>query len=164
MKKFIFLLALVLCLSSLSGIAVIAEDDVASPSVEIAIYTVPMKATVSILYAIEADGYMSFDELKLVADKGSGEEFIAPSGVLTKDGVRYIVFEYSNLSASEMDKRVTACVEYNGNRGKAVSYSVADFAASYASGNGSEKNKAMVAAMIAYGDAVKAMAEAKTAE
>ena len=164
-KKLALLLALVLCLSSLSGIAVVAEGEAAAtPSVEIALYTVPMRATVSILYAVKAEGYASLDGLKLIADKGNGEEEVAPAGVMTLGGVRYIVFDYSNLSASEMDKKVTACIDYNGTRGNTVTYSVKDFADNYLAGEHEAKYEALVEAMIAYGDAVKAMSAASAAK
>ncbi len=154
-----------LCLSALTGVSVVAEDEQAvTPSVDIAVYTVPMRATVSILYAVEAEGYTSFDGLKLIADKGNGEEEVAPAGIMTLGGVRYVVFDYSNLSASEMDKKVTACVEYNGTRGNTVTYSVKDFADSYLAGEHEPKYEALVEAMIAYGDAVKAMSAANAAK
>ena len=162
MKKIAFLLVLALCLSMPVGTVAMAEGETATPSLEIALYTVPMRATVSILYAVEAAGYESFDGLKLLCDKGKGEEEVLPAGTLNIDGVDYIIFEYSNLAASEMDLDVTAKVSYGGATGAPVSYSVADFAQSYLAGNGSADCKALVTAMIEYGAAVKAMASAKS--
>lgn len=162
MKKIALLLVLALCLSSLAGVVAVAEGEPATPSLEIALYTVPMSATVSILYAVAADGYESFDGLKLLCDKGNGAEEILPAGVLEIGGKNYIIFRYDNLSAAEMDVDVTACVSYGGATGTPITYSVADFAAGYLAGSASADSKALVSAMLEYGAAVKAMLSAKS--
>ena len=161
MKKIALLLVLVLCLSSLTGVAAVAEGEAPAeaPSLDIALYTVPMKATVSILYAVEAAGYESVDGLKVVVTKGESSEEVLPAGVMTIDGVEYIIFEYEGLSAAEMRTTVSAHVEFGGESGASVEYSVAKFAENY---KGAHID--LVAAMLAYGDAVAAMMAAKAAE
>ena len=159
MKKIAMLLVFSLLLGALFGFTVSAEE-IAEPSVEIAFYTVPMRATVSIFYAVKADGYTSDSEVVLCAQKENSSEVyeVPPSGVTTIGGERYLVFEFSELSAAEMDVSVTAYVRHGDRTSESPkTYSVMDFADAYANGNGSEKNKALVAAMIAYGDAVKAL-------
>ena len=154
MKRIAFFLALVLCLSSLTGILVMAEGEQASatPSLDIAYCTVPMKATVSILYAIPAAGYESTAGLKLVVTKGESSEDVLPAGVMSIKGVEHIIFEYEGLSAAEMKVSVSAHVEFGGESGETVEYSVQKFAESYSGAHGD-----LIDAMLAYGDAVAAL-------
>ena len=159
MKRIALLLALVLCFSCFAGFAVSAEG--AAPSQEIEFVTVPMRATVSILYAISAEGYESLDGLKLVVDKNGATEEVAPAGTATVNGKYCIIFQYDGLSAAEMDLVVSAHVEYNGQAGEAVDYSVKTFADAYAQAGG--KYVSLVEAMLRYGAAVKAMQDAKNA-
>ena len=159
MKKIALLLALVLCFSCFAGFGVAAEE--AAPSQEIQFVTVPMRATVSILYAISAEGYDSLDGLKLVVDKNGTISEVAPAGTATVNGMYCIIFQYDGLSAAEMDLAVSAYVDYNGQCGEAVEYSVSAFAEDYAEQGG--KYVSLVEAMLRYGAAVKAMEDAKNA-
>ena len=158
MKRIALFLALVLCLSCFAGFAASAE---VTPSQEIDFVTVPMRATVSILYAISAEGYDSLDGLKLVVDKNGKKDEVLPAGYATVNGKSCIVFQYDGLSAAEMELEVSAHVEYNGKAGTAVSYSVKTFADAYAAQGG--KYVDLVNAMLKYGAAVKAMQDAKNA-
>ena len=157
MKKIALLLALVLCFSCFTGLAVSAEPT--DPSQEIELVTVPMRATVSILYAISADGYSSFDGLKLVVTKNGTATEVAPAGTTEIGGKNYIVFSYDGLSAAEMELVVSAYVDYNGATGEPVEYSVATFAESYKASGG--QYVYLVEAMLKYGKAVKAMLDAR---
>ena len=157
MKKIALLLALVLCFSCLAGVAVSAEP--ASPSQKIELVTVPMRATVSILYAISADGYNGLDGLKLVVTKNGADAEVAPAGITTIGGKQYIVFRYDGLSAAEMELEVSAYVDYNGAVGAPVTYSVKTFADKYKTSGGQYVD--LVDAMLKYGAAVKAMLDAK---
>lgn len=162
MKKIALLLALVLCFSCFAGFAgfgVAAEE--AEPSQKIEFVTVPMRATVSILYAISAEGYDSLDGLKLVVDKNGVTEEVLPAGTATVNGIYCIIFQYDGLSAAEMELTVSAYVDYNGQCGEAVEYSVSAFAEDYAEQGG--KYVSLVEAMLRYGAAVKAMEDAKNA-
>ena len=153
-KRFLFLLVAVVALCSLVGISAVAADS--EPSVEIAYYTVPMRATVSILYAVDVAGYENPESIKIIANKGSGDEEITNSGYATINGKTCLVFEYSNLSAAEMDTKVKAKVKYGDQVGSTVvEYSVKEFATNYETSGG--QYVSLVKAMIAYGDAVKAM-------
>ena len=60
-----------------------------------------------------------------------------------------------------MELVVSAHVEYNGQAGEAVDYSVKTFADAYAQAGG--KYVSLVEAMLRYGAAVKAMQDAKNA-
>ena len=142
-----------------AGFAVNAEE--AAPSQEIQFVTVPMRATVSILYAISAEGYDSLDGLKLVVNKNGTISEVAPAGTATVNGMYCIIFQYDGLSAAEMDLTVSAYVDYNGQAGEAVEYSVSAFAEDYAAQGG--KYVSLVEAMLRYGAAVKAMQDAKNA-
>ena len=157
MKRIALLLALVLCFSCFAGFAVSAEG--AAPSQDIEFVTVPMRATVSILYAISADGYNGLDGLKLVVDKNGVTSEVLPAGYANVNGKYCIIFQYDGLNAAEMELVVSAHVEYNGQAGEAVSYSVKTFAEAYAAQGG--KYVDLVNAMLKYGAAVKAMQDAK---
>ena len=159
MKKIALLLALALCFSCFAGFGVAAEE--AEPSQKIEFVTVPMRATVSILYAISAEGYDSLDGLKLVVDKNGVTEEVLPAGTATVNGIYCIIFQYDGLSAAEMELTVSAYVDYNGQCGEAVEYSVSAFAEDYAEQGG--KYVSLVEAMLRYGAAVKAMEDAKNA-
>ena len=154
MKKIALVLLLAICLSCF-GVTAFAEERTA-PSLEITYYTVPMRATVSILYAVDVAGYENPESIKIIANKGSGDEEITNSGYTTINGKTCLVFEYSNLSAAEMDTKVKAKVKYGDQVGSTVvEYSVKEFATNYETSGG--QYVSLVKAMIAYGDAVKAM-------
>ena len=162
MKRIALLLALVLCFSCFAGFAGFAVNaEEAAPSQEIQFVTVPMRATVSILYAISAEGYDSLDGLKLVVDKNGTISEVAPAGTATVNGMYCIIFQYDGLSAAEMDLAVSASVDYNGQAGESVDYSVKTFAYAYSAAGG--KYVSLVEAMLKYGAAVKAMQDAKAA-
>ena len=120
------------------------------------IYTVPMKATVSILYAIKTSSVTSTEDLRLVVTKGSTTSEIAPAGTMIISDETYIVFEYTGLTASEMRTTVSAYIRCGEARGNAVEYSVATFAEAYAAKGGQYVE--LVSAMLAYGDAVAKLA------
>ena len=160
-KKFLStLLVLSLVLGAcMLPVAVFAEEEstatpdaVIDPSLDIALYTVPMKATVSILYAIKASSVTSTSDLKLVVVKGDKTSEVDPAGVMTISGEKYIIFEYTGLSAAEMRTTVSAYIRCGEARGTAVEYSVAAFAEAYAAKGG--KYVELVSAMLAYGDSV----------
>ena len=158
-KNLAFLLAVVLAFSCLLGLSATAAE----PSNEIAMVTVPMRATVSILYAVEAAGYADSAAVSVVITAKDGNvldeaEAAKNLGVYQIDGVDYILFEYSNLEAADMEVEVTAKVE-GGN--STVTYSVAKFAeeyvAQYAGNADYAEEVKLVNSMIAYGEAVAAM-------
>ena len=162
MKRIALLLALVLCFSCFACFAsFVVSAESAAPSQEIEFVTVPMRATVSILYAISAEGYESLDGLKLVVNKNGATDEVAPAGTATVNGKFCIIFQYDGLSAAEMELVVSAHVEYNGQAGEAVDYSVKTFADAYSAAGG--KYVSLVEAMLKYGAAVKAMQDAKNA-
>ena len=164
-KRFLFLLVAVVALCSLVGISAVAADS--EPSVEIAYYTVPMRASVEILYAVPADNYSvnsdgTVDGLSLLVWKGSEGSVdnacsVKSSGVADINGKPHIVFVYDQLGAHQMGLKVCARVSYNGRLGSAVNYSVKDFAASY---DGAYKS--LVAALIKYGNAIEALVNTPT--
>ena len=151
-KRIALFLVLVLCVSALSVLAT-AEESTA-PSLDIAYYTGPMRATVSILYAVEyaGDVYLMVDGARLDA-----------IGTLTKDlgtGEKtYLIFEY-NLNANQMAKEVSAYATNGTDAGKTVTYSVNEFLDAYAAKYEGEESKAnhvqLVKDMKAYGEAVAA--------
>lgn len=155
----ILVLTLVMCACVLP-ISVFAEEAESTPdasteidsSLDIELYTVPMKATVSILYAIKSSGLASTDDLKLVVTKGDETVEIDPAGVMTVYGDECIIFEYTGLSAAEMRTSVSAYICQGEARGSSVECSVASFAEAYAAGGG--KYVELVTAMLAYGDSV----------
>lgn len=116
-KNLALLLAVVLVFTSMLGLSVSATE----ADAPVIYTTVPMRATVSILYAVKADR-----EVELVATKADGEPETLTS-FKNENGVYY--FEYSNLSAAEMETKVTVYVA--GHQDSAVSYSVADFLNAY---------------------------------
>lgn len=132
---------------------------VIDPSLDVALYTVPMKATVSILYAIKSSAVASTDGLKLVVVKGTTTSEVAPAGTMTISGEKYIIFEYTGLTASEMRTTVSAYIRCGEAQGNTVEYSVAAFAEAYAAKGGQYVE--LVSAMLAYGDAVAKLAGGK---
>ena len=152
-KNLALLLAVALAFTCMLGFGATAEESASDVLV-----TVPMRATVSILYAVKAAG--NEDASVLITAK-NGVALGAPEAATKIDddydigGVKYILFEYSNLTASEMRTSVTATID-----GKVVTYSVADFVADYtAQYTGTEyaKQVTLVEKMLAYGDAVAEM-------
>ena len=164
-RKLILFLAVALALTSIVGLTALAED--AEPSVEIAYYTVPMTATVEIFYAIPADGYKvnpdgTVDGLSLLVWEGAEGTAdtavkLSAKGVTSINGKNHIIFVYDGLDAGEMDVKVYARAFFGDRLGSTKVYSVKDFAASY---NG--EYKSLVAALIKYGNAIKALAEQPT--
>ena len=138
-----------------------ADTDAATdPSLNIELYTVPMRATVSILYAIKSSSVTDTDDLKLVVLKGNSTSEVDPAGVMTISGEKYIIFEYTGLSASEMRTTVSAYIRHGEARGEAVEYSVATFAAAYTAKGGQYVD--LVSAMLAYGDSVAKLVAGKS--
>ena len=165
MKRIAFLLALVLCFSCFVGIIASAEGETASPSLDIVAYTVPVEAgTISVYFAVAVEGWADDGAyLHLEVKKGDGE-FVSYSnskyarGHKTLDGKRCIILEYPGLTAAEMDVEITArirgAVGGEPTYGEEVTTSVRQFANDYKANGG--KYTALVDAMLAYGDAVKA--------
>jgi len=161
-KKIALLSALLMVVAAFAGLTALAED--AEPSVEIAYYTVPMTATVEIFYAIPADGYDvnpdgTVDGLSLLVWEGAEGTAdtavkLSSEGVTSINGRNHLVFVYDGLDAGEMDVKVYARASFGDRLGSTKVYSVKDFAASY---NG--EHKSLVAALIKYGNAIKALAE-----
>ena len=152
-KNLALLLAVALAFTCMLGFGVTAEE-----SADDILVTVPMKATVSILYAVKAAGN---DDAKVVITAKDDVELDAPEaaeklGTYQIGGVDYILFEYSNLAASEMGVVVTAEIGE-----KTVKYSVAQFGDAYIAQYGENpeyaKQVKLVESMLAYGEAVAAM-------
>lgn len=175
-KKLALLLAVVLVLSSLVGLSVVsvgAEAESTTPSLEITHFNVTTTANVALLFAVPADGYTTDSNVSLLvwesgkagsaygkADAQANGEILTPAGVQTIDGEKYLIFSYSGLSASQMTEVVYARVLYtdaSGFRhyGTLYDYSIAEYASSYLNKDG-VKYKALVEAMLAYGDDVEA--------
>ena len=164
-RRLVLLLALAFIFASLAGLTALADD--AEPSVEISYYTVPMTATVEILYAIPADGYDvnpdgTVDGLSLLVWKGAEGTAdtavkLSSQGIMNIKGKNHLVFVYDGLDADEMDVKVYARVSFGDRLGSTKVYSVKDFAASY---NG--EHKSLVAALIKYGNAIKTLSETPT--
>ena len=152
-KNLALLLAVALAFTCMLGFGVTAEE-----SADDILVTVPMKATVSILYAVKA----ADNDSATVVITAKGEETGLSDAATRLDGtykigdVEYILFEYSNLAASEMDVVVTAQIGE-----KTVKYSVAQFGAAYIAQYGENleyaKQVKLVKSMLAYGAAVAAM-------
>ena len=152
-KNLALLLAVALAFTCMLGFGVTAEE-----SADDILVTVPMKATVSILYAVKAAGN---DDATVVITAKDDVALDAPEaaeklGAYQIGGVDYILFEYSNLAASDMDVVVTAQIGE-----KTVKYSVAQFGAAYIAQYGENpeyaKQVKLVESMLAYGAAVAAM-------
>ena len=164
-KKIALLSALLMVVAAFAGLTAFAEN--AEPSVEIAYYTVPMTATVEIFYAIPADGYDvnpdgTVDGLSLLVWEGAEGTAdtavkLSAKGVMSIKGKKHLVFVYDGLGANEMDVKVYARASFGDRLGSTKVYSVKDFAANY---NG--EYKSLVAALIKYGNAIKALAEKPT--
>ena len=152
-KNLALLLAVALAFTCMLGFGVTAEE-----SADDILVTVPMKATVSILYAVKAAG--NDDATVLITAKDDvalGEPEAAEKlGTYQIGGVDYILFEYSNLAASEMGVVVTAQIGE-----KTVKYSVEQFGEAYIAqydGNPEYvKQVKLVESMLAYGEAVAEM-------
>ena len=168
MKRLSIVLVIVLLAASLLGLSSLANGS--EPSVEIAYYTVPMTTTVEILYAVPSAGYDinpdgTVDGLSLLVWKGAegsvaDAEEIRSRGVMNVNGTDCLIFRYDGLEAHEMGVKVYAKASYGERLGSTKSYSVKDFAASY-----DGKHKALVSALIKYGNAIEALAnEARDAE
>ena len=166
MKKHLaFTIVIAMLLSMLVGLTAFAND--AEPSVEIEYYTVPMTATVEMLYAVPAEGYDinddgTVDGLYLLVWKGAegsveSAEKIQSCGFMRIDGVKHLIFRYDGLGAHEMGVKAYARISYNGRLGSTKSYSVKDFAASY-----DGKYEDLVASFIKYGNAVETLVNTPT--
>ena len=150
-KNLALLLAVALAFTCMLGFGATAEESASDVLV-----TVPMRATVSILYAVKAEGNENATVLITAKNKvalGEAEAATKLDGTYEIGGVEYILFEYSNLAASEMRTSVTANIG-----GKVVTYSVADFVedymAQYTGNTEYAKQVTLVEKMLAYGDAV----------
>ena len=178
MKKILsFILATVLLLSAFASLTVVggAEGE-ATPSQEITHFNLSLKASTHLLFAVPAEGYKvnpdgSVDNLELLLwESDSGATIynrqdavnkgavIQSSGIqkIGKDEVPHLIFTYDGLSASEMTKNVyvrTVYTNANGSRSysELYDYSVTEFAMGY-----SGDYAALVAKMLAYGDACEA--------
>ena len=170
MKRIAFLLALVLCLSCIAGTVAFAEGETATRSLDIAFYTVPVEAgTISIYFAVPVEGWNSNGAyLHLEVKKGDGDYVFyhhdnVARGTIEKNGKTYLVFEYDGLTAAEMDVEVTArirtTIDGETLRGAELTTSVRQFANAYKANGG--KYTALVDAMLAYGEAVKAFQAAQ---
>ena len=170
MKRIAFLLALVLCFSCFTGLMISAEDEVATPSLDIVSYTVPVEAgAISIYFAVPVEGWADDGAyLHLEVKKGDGE-YASYSNANSARGYKYIggqkciIFEYSGLTAAEMDVEVTAriytTVDGETAYGAEFTTSVKGFADAYKAKGG--QYTALVDAMLAYGEAVKAFQAAQ---
>ena len=153
-KNLALLLAVALAFTCMLGFGATAEESASDVLV-----TVPMRATVSILYAVKA---ADSEGVSVLITRKDNVELDAPEAATRLDGtyeiggVEYILFEYSNLAASEMRTSVTATIGE-----KTVTYSVAqfvaDYTAQYAENAEYAKQVTLVEKMLAYGDAVAAM-------
>ena len=126
---------------------------------EIAYCTVPMRATVSILYAVRAEGYDNPSALELLATKTGGvTDVVAPVGISKINGEDHVIFEYDNLYASDMETDVVACVRYDGGApGGSVTYSVKRFVDDYVEKNPTSRYNDMLIKMLEYGESVAQM-------
>ena len=141
-KNLAFLLAVVLAFTCVLGLGAAAAEAKAP-----VIYTtVPMRATVSILYAVKA---AELDGAALYVQKNGGEAVALTN---PKEEGEYLIFEYSNLSAAEMETKVKVYVE--GYEADAKTYSVADFLNKYIAENENSANGKLAKAMLDYGAAV----------
>ena len=152
-KKIAFFL--MLALSVLAGLPTAAESKAAP---EIAYYTVPMRATVCILYAVSADSYDGV-AVKVTKSGSTVEENAVCKGYAEIGGETYLIFEYE-LSASEMATEVSAYATSGILAGNPVSYSVNAFLDKYVNDYSGVEAKAkfvkLAEAMKAYGAAVSA--------
>ena len=170
MKRIALLLALVLCFSCFTGLMVSAEDEAATRSLDIVSYTVPVEAgTISIYFAVPVAGWAEEGKyLHLEVKKGDGDfifygNYDVARGYKYIGGQKCIIFEYSGLTAAEMDVEVTArirtAVDGETAFGAELTTSVRQFASDYKTQGG--KYTALVDAMLVYGDAVKALSAAQ---
>lgn len=154
-KKIALLLALALCLSMLAGMTVAAEGETAP---KIAYYTVPMRATVCILYAVSADSYDGV-AVKVTKSGSSVAEDAVCKGLSEINGKEYLIFEYE-LAASEMSTKVEAYATNGTQNSEPVTYSVNEFLDNYVESYRSVEAKAkfvkLAQAMKAYGEAISA--------
>ena len=170
MKRIAFLLALVLCFSCFTGLMISAEDEVATRTLDIVSYTVPVEAgAISIYFAVPVAGWAEEGKyLHLEVKKGDGDfifygNYDVARGFKYIGGQKCIIFEYSGLTAAEMDVEVTARIRTTVDGevlyGAELTTSVRQFASDYKTQGG--KYTALVDAMLAYGDAVKALSAAQ---
>ena len=148
----VFALAFSVCMLPVTSVAESTAPTVIDPDLDIDLYTVPMRASVVILYAIRSSSVPSTDGLRLVVTKGESSCDVLPAGRTVIDGEEYVVFEYKGLSAAEMRTEVSAYICCGEARGNSVEYSVADFAEAYAASGGRYVD--LVSSMLEYGDAV----------
>ena len=170
MKRISLLLAFVLCFSCFTGLMISAEDEAATRSLDIVSYTVPVEAgTISIYFAVPVEGWVEEGKyLHLEVKKGDGDfifygNYDVARGYKYIGGQKCIIFEYSGLTAAEMDVEVTArirtTVDGETAFGAELTTSVRQFASDYKAQGG--KYTALVDAMLVYGDAVKALSAAQ---
>ena len=170
MKRIAFLLALVLCFSCFVGIIASAEGEIETRSLDIVAYTVPVEAgTISMYFAVPVKGWSNDGGyLHIEIKEGDGEYTTYYNANVARgykyiNGEKCIVFEYSGLTAAEMDVEVTARVRATVSGeityGNEFTASVRKFAADYKAKGG--KYTALVDAMLEYGDAVKALQAAQ---
>ena len=177
MRKYLaLLLIMALSLTALLGLAPMAsaEEEAVTPSQDIAYFNVSLKMGATILYAVPADGYTvnpdgTVDGLQLLVFDGTkpalfsytqATSVVEASGKTTINGKTYIVFSYSELSASQMTDTIYARVVYtkaDGFRsyGEVYDYSIAEFANWYLNRETSQHVE-LVETMLVYGDAAAA--------
>ena len=144
----------------------------------VSIVTVPMRATVSVLFAIEildgndetinnykdheAGEHTGISIYKTVnGEEQSRDMNFEYKGILQMGGKMYWVYEYSNISAAEMENNIRAKVTSTPDS-FSVNVSVAQFLRSYAADtNNLEADRTLAEKMLAYGEKAAAWAAAQ---
>ena len=110
----------------------------AAPSYKIAMVTVPMRATLSILFAVEVDDYGTLETGEPASprvaiyesiESNSRQHYLNTIGVYTDEGGKsYWIYEFE-LPAADMEKQIKADVV--GQRGLHEIFSAADYLRAY---------------------------------
>ena len=176
-KNLALLLVVVLALTAVLGVAPIAsaEEEAATKSQDIAYFNVSLKMGATILFAVPADGYTvnsdgTVDGLELLIFEGSrpslftytqATSILEASGKTTINGKTYVVFSFSELSASQMTDTICARAVYTDSKGfrsygEVYDYSVVEFANWYLNRTDPVQHAELVETMLVYGDAAAA--------
>ena len=135
----------------------------------VSMVTVPMRATVSVLFAVEVktgdvnnkvegEAHPGISIYKNGAIRDSNYEY---KGILEMDGKQYWVYEYSNIAASEMEVDIRAKVPGTLDD-LSIHVTVADYLRAYAGKMENDENyRDLANKMLAYGEKAAAWAAAQ---
>ena len=163
-KNLALLLVVAIVFTCLLGFSASAAD-----YYTVSMVTVPMRATISVLFAVEVktgdvnnkvDGE-NHPGISIYKDGGIRDSNYEYKGILEMDGKQYWVYEYSNIAASEMEVDIRAKVPSTPDN-LSIHVTVADYLRAYAGNTENDANYIDLAnKMLAYGEKAAAWAAAQ---